>query len=948
MTRPKAEIATILERLLALPAEQRAGALCAAGPAVEVFTALANEVEMLAITNVAAALSAAEIVRELADANGGLRERAKARRGWAQSLAYGGRFDEALPVAEEAIELALAGGDALEAARGDLARVHALVHLGRYREAIERAQAARATFVGAGEWVLAGRADASLGGIYQKLEQPTEALRCFDRGRPLLSQEPVLLAQLQSNRGLALLHLDDFGGAAQAYHAALPAFAQAHMEWACGIVEGNLAELAARRGRLQEALYYFERVRRHLERDSAPAELARMLAEQADALVTLGALDEALRQYQAALPILERHGQVREAAKARYGIGRVLAARDRPVEAEASLRAALAAFEQLGQQVECARLNLVRAELALRAQRPAESRALAERALAALHDRPVDAAAARYHSAQAALATGDLAAAETALAEAIAVAEALGVAPLAADLWHARGLAQRAAGNVEAAVGAFQTAVRHLEGVRGSLQAERFRAAFSGRRLEFYDDLAVAALESTRPDATAIAFAAVERAKSRALLEQVRGTIAPHVAAEHADLAEAALLTEWQVLHDELNALYSRLADACFGADPRASTETWRAKIRAAHERLDGLEGRLSATRGAASLHARPVDLADLQAHVAAETAVVEYFALDQEILAFLVRPDRQLVVRRLGGMATITELAEQVHFQMRRALRPGAMSGSRGARLVEDARRALGALQQVIFAPLRDELGGVRRLLVVPHGPLHAVPFHALWDGAQYLGEVFEIAGAPSASLLVNLRTRRATRPAAQTALVVGVADALAPQIETEARHVAALLKTDQLLLREDATADAVRALAETADVIHFACHGQFSADHPLAAGLKLADRWLTVREIYELRLRASIVTISGCETGRNAVTAGDELTGLVRGFLAAGATALLVSLWTVHDASTATLMSSFYNHWQMGAQSVAGALQAARLEEMRAHPHPAFWAPFALIGET
>ncbi len=122
------------------------------------------------------------------------------------------------------------------------------------------------------------------------------------------------------------------------------------------------------------------------------------------------------------------------------------------------------------------------------------------------------------------------------------------------------------------------------------------------------------------------------------------------------------------------------------------------------------------------------------------------------------------------------------------------------------------------------------------------------------------------------------------------------------------------------------------------------------MASGLKLADRWLTVRDIYSLRLRADLVTLSGCETGRNLITAGDELVGLLRGFFAAGARSALVSLWRVNDESTTNLMADFYRLWHAESSDrmpLAAALREAQLTLRRQRAHPAFWAPFILVGE-
>lgn len=274
-----------------------------------------------------------------------------------------------------------------------------------------------------------------------------------------------------------------------------------------------------------------------------------------------------------------------------------------------------------------------------------------------------------------------------------------------------------------------------------------------------------------------------------------------------------------------------------------------------------------------------------------------------------------------------------------------GASEGPRAERLLLDARRELAALHALILAPVLRAAGDVRRLLVVPHGPLHKIPFHALWDGERYVVEDYEVQYAPSASLLGHLTARNDATPATGAALVVGVPDALAPQIGREAARVAATLGTDRLLLGADASVERVIAAAREADIVHLACHGRFSVESPLASGLRLADRWLTVRDVYRLRLRATLVTLSGCETGRTAIGGGDEVVGLMRGFFAAGASSLLLSLWTVNDESAADLMTIFYDTWRRGATKSA-ALRTAQRTLLAARPHPAFWAPFIMGG--
>jgi CHAT domain-containing protein len=643
---------------------------------------------------------------------------------------------------------------------------------------------------------------------------------------------------------------------------------------------------------------------------------------------------------------------VREAVQARAGLGRVEALSGCSEEADAHLAEAARAYRALEQPTESARLDLIRAEIALARGAHQDARSIALRAVETLRDRPADACVARYHLARAALAAGELGVAEEALGVAVPAAERLGITPLVADLLHTRGLLQRAAGLDAEAVSSFRMAVDNVERIRGALQAERFRAAFHGNRLAIYEDLVTAALDQADGQSLADAFAGIERAKSRSLLDLAQGALdtVDLQASDEADAVEAGIIGELGRLRAELNARYSRLADESFAGRESAATGVWQEEIAARERQIESLESRLATARGVAGLYRPPVDLAGVQALVTSDTALVEYFVAGGELLALVVRGDSVRVFRRLARVEELSDRVRRMHFQIRRALRPGATEGLRGKRLVQDARRELQALFEILVDPLKGAFGGARRLLIVPHGILHTVPFHALWDGQRYLVESHELAYAPSASLLASLGGPTVRDAAGDRSLVLGVSDERAPYIESEVRQVAAALNAPHPHRGAEATVARLKQGARRAEIIHVACHGHFSAQHARSSGLKLADRWLSLGEICELSLRSPLVTLSGCETGRNVIGTGDELLGLVRGFIAAGAAALVVSLWTVNDKSTGHLMSCFYNQ-------IAGlredfrmmkALRAAQLELMAARPHPAIWAPFILIGAS
>jgi CHAT domain-containing protein len=167
------------------------------------------------------------------------------------------------------------------------------------------------------------------------------------------------------------------------------------------------------------------------------------------------------------------------------------------------------------------------------------------------------------------------------------------------------------------------------------------------------------------------------------------------------------------------------------------------------------------------------------------------------------------------------------------------------------------------------------------------------------------------------------------------------------EVKSVAALLPKSSLHLAGAATSSLLREQGPHCSVLHIATHGIYRQDNPMFSGIRLGDGYLNLYDLYQMRLNAQLVTLSGCATGMNSVSAGDELLGLQRGVFCAGATTLLLSLWDVHDQSTAQLMLHFYREFIRTGQ-MAAALQHAMQELRKVNPHPYFWAPFVLVGKV
>ena len=131
--------------------------------------------------------------------------------------------------------------------------------------------------------------------------------------------------------------------------------------------------------------------------------------------------------------------------------------------------------------------------------------------------------------------------------------------------------------------------------------------------------------------------------------------------------------------------------------------------------------------------------------------------------------------------------------------------------------------------------------------------------------------------------------------------------------------------------------------DILHFATHATLDSSSPMFSSLVFSDKTLPVYEIFNVELRAYLVTLSACKTG--ICEEGDELVGLSRAFIYAGTPTICASLWDVSDVSTSELMERFY--YYLKGNNKSEALRLAQIDIMKKYPHPFFWAPFVLTGD-
>lgn len=328
-----------------------------------------------------------------------------------------------------------------------------------------------------------------------------------------------------------------------------------------------------------------------------------------------------------------------------------------------------------------------------------------------------------------------------------------------------------------------------------------------------------------------------------------------------------------------------------------------------------------------------------INAAIPKDATLVEYYSDGHSLWAFIYDGETLRCQKLPETMTRVTKLIQQLQFNIDSALMVG-INSKLNKQLKTVADRILQRLTENLLAPLLDSSNELNRIYIVPYGPLHYLPFHLLQVDKSYLVESCEIVILPTSSLLI-----RDPIPAAQEALVVGHSqNGVLSAVREEAQFIYDLLG-GALYLEAEAQRDVLTEAPRS--VLHIAAHGEFRLDQPDLSFIELDEGQLYTDDLLQRNLSYQLVTLSACETGRVQVAPGDELIGLGRGFLYAGAEAIVTSLWRTDDQSTLQLMKQFYKHLVRGT-SKAHALQMAQkqLLEDDTDMHPAFWGAFQLMG--
>jgi len=479
-----------------------------------------------------------------------------------------------------------------------------------------------------------------------------------------------------------------------------------------------------------------------------------------------------------------------------------------------------------------------------------------------------------------------------------------------------RGRIAESEGNLQEATELYRKSIDIIESQRATINSEASKIGFVGDKQNVYHHMVSALIATGRQ---AAAFEYVERAKSRALVDMLASN--QDLSAERPEIK--SYLSELDAAERETKALAIG-QEATAVAQSRTRSIQIRKRIHATAPELYSLI--------AVSVPPAP----EIQALLSPTETILEYYYMENDLYAFAVTP-KDIRVVHLDGKALSEEIAA-----LRQAI----------SRPESDACFSLlSRSYHRLLEPVEGYLS-TSNLVIVPHGILHYVPFGALYRGKDYLIDRFAVSYLPSSTVLKFLSARKIS--GRHHLLVLGNPDLGDARLdlkyaEEESLDISKGFPGAQVLLRAEATETAFKKQATDFNYIHFASHALFEPDSPLNSALFLRgdaenDGRLKASELYAMRLKADLITLSACETGVTKICNGDDIVGLTRGFLYAGGNTIVASLWQVDDLATSQLMVEFYSRLEkLGKRN---ALREAQLIVRKQYPHPYFWAAFQLIG--
>lgn len=810
-------------------------------------------------------------------------------------LAILGRYDEAAAASEDALEV-FKKNDRIESAG------KAEHNLGNIRLRQERFDEAETILISARKRFLDGtdvdklvQIDNCLAMAISYQHRFVEAKNIYQRVSEKAKDAglKVTEAEIESNLGALALLQADFDGALLHYQSSHDIYSDLGMEHQAAIAEQEIADVYLELRLLPEAERLYRKARELFARLGMTAELAHANLFLARSLIELGLVHEAAIPLGIAKECYEKEDNPTGGAKVELALAHLDILKDHTESAKKRATQSAEHFAAVSYWGKLIEALIVSGEAELRAGSVYEAQAIFKRALSESDKRRVP------HLKLPCLA-------------------ALGRLALIKNLTYE-------------AEEYFTDAIELTEAIRAPIRGEEFRSAFVNDKMAPYKGLLQLHLQRGEKHDLIRGFAIAEQMRARSLSELMLDNSIRRL--DHDPFTEV-IYDELTQIREELTWLYRRQ----FQTRPEQSVlqqiESREFEYSELNRRLAKYQ--LPPKRDVSAT----TNINRLQYLLGDSATLVEYVQVNDRYKAFVIT-EGDIAVYELGFVAEVDELIAKARSSIDKMQR--APAGGPSSDAVYSMRRMLAALYEKLIGPMRGELRH-QRIAIIPIGTLNYVPFHALFDGLGYLVESADIVTAPSASILMSCSERK--EDPSGKAVLVGVSDEYIPQVREEVRQLAAEIPKSVMLLDDDAKRGAVVEHAKRSKLLHLACHGRFRSDNPMYSNLQLADGFLNVRDVYQLDLTGcGLVVLSGCETGLSLVDPGNEVIGLIRGFLAAGARSMILSGWQVADEATYHLFKGFYRNLLNG-KSASTALCAVQRSMIKEGKSPFYWASFSASG--
>ena len=957
MPGPAAKPATGLDGLIAQLASElnprRRRQILTAGTAwwqPETVTRLYDEVVRLIHVDMEQAERMARAAGWLAERMGDEASRAASLRAMGHIFYRKRKYLPSLELYEAARAIYEQLGLELEAGRTLNSSLQSLIYLGRYQEALDCAQRAHQIFSKFGDRLRLARLDANMGNILYRQDRFEEALVLYQKAYAAFLEigEPQDVAIALKNTATCQISLNDFREALETYQKARAYCVEHEMPLLVAVADYNIAYLYYLRGEYTRSIELYRAAREDCSAAGDAYRQALCDLDQSEMYLELNLAEEGAHLSRRAHATFRDLGMGYESAKAQTNLAISLSHHGDTAQALELFQEARSLFHRENNHAWIATIDLYQALVFYRQHRLVEARLLCQSALEFFSPSPLDSKAALC---QLLLARIHLDANRGKLArrtcqQAIERLQKAESPALSYQAFYVLGAIEEALNDPEAAYEAYLKAHEHLENLRSHLKAEELKIAFLKDKLEVYESLVRMCL-SRGGDAQhqEEAFAYIEQAKSRSLADLIAFRSQGLPASRK---TERAMVEQVSTLRGELN-WYSRTIQLLEGQAANLRSPQLEKLRRASRDCEQRLVERLANLRvddqEYSSLQtAGNIGLAAIRDSLPQHAALVEFYRVrDTFYVCLLSRQSLKIVP--VAPASHLRRALQLLRLQLSK-FRLGPQYVRTFGQQLRDATNAhLEEFHRQLIAPIEEDLRDVRHLIVAPHDFLHYLPFHAMRDGeGRHLGDRFTISYTPSASVYYLCSQKKAA-PAGGS-LILGVPDAGAPHIMDEVKAVSSALPGAEVFVGPAATHEVLREKGAQSRYVHIATHGWFRQDNPMFSSIALGNSHLSLFDLYQLDLPSELVTLSGCGTGLNVVVGGDELLGLVRGLLYAGAHGVLVTLWDVHDRSTAEFMKLFYERLQSNGDKAA-AVQYAMAEIRKAYPHPFYWAPFVLVGK-